>query len=182
MTANEFTALTAGIAYQERGIFFSELYLFALCCAAEEVDEVIESGVRNGVSTRVLHALYPDHVTSVEVRAHRVPNDLKHPVLIGDGRTLLPALVSRIHERLIGVLLDGPKGPKAQPLREQLLEDPSVRVVAVHDVPKGQGEDYHSLDPHFRETIGARLDGRIPHTIRQQHQAGAPGLGVWINR
>lgn len=180
MMADTFQAKTAAIPYQDRGMFFSELYLFALVCLAQGVTDVIESGVRNGVSTRVLHALFPKHVTSVELRPTHIPADFPFHVVLGDGAEIVPQLLDA-ETGDVGVLLDGPKGPKGKLLRDQLLEHPLVRVVALHDVPLADGEDFHSLDPAFR-LLGDALDRRIPDKVRRDYPLGAPGLGVWVHR
>lgn len=180
MTPQEFDALTADVAYAERGMFFSEVYLFTMACRKAGVERIIESGVRNGVSTRLLRALWPGRVTSIEVKPGRVPDALQASLLVGDAMDLLPQLL-RDDPTPTGVLIDGPKREKAQQLRDICLQVPSARVVAVHDIRMGRGERQHSHDATWRAAVGNALDKRIPDAIRSLYPLGAPGLGVWVN-
>lgn len=180
MTPAEFTRLTAGIAYVPRGMFFSELYLFTMRCLEHGVERIIESGVRNGFSTRVLRALWPGCVQSVELRPLRCPADLQAVIIQGDGRVLLPALVTAHGSTPVGVLLDGPKGSKAIGVRDALFgAHAHVRVVGIHDYPSGHGEAIHTTDPAFRREA-AVLDAGIPDAVRALYPLGCPGLGIWV--
>lgn len=176
-----FQALTADQAYTPKGMFFSEVYLFTKLCREHGVTHVIESGVRNGGSTRLLRAVWgADHVVSIELKAARVPDDLKACVRVGDGRELVPALAAASTDTL-GVLLDGPKGSKAYAVRDTLLaESPHVLVIGIHDCPAGHGETMHTTDPTFRREVGDALDASIPLAFRSRYPLGCPGLGLWV--
>lgn len=179
MTPAEFQARTEGIVYQPRGVFFSELYLFVTLCLEQGVRHVVESGVYGAVSTRVFRAIWPGSVTSIEFRPANIPADLDG-VVVGDGRVLVPATVSRLAGEPVGVFLDGPKGPRAREVRDWCLAQPQVRVVALHDSPIGVGEQHHSTDPTFRRTVGDLIDQRIDPTIRALYGNVCPGMGVWV--
>lgn len=173
MTPAEFQAKTAGIGYVPRGVLFSELYLFASHCVAQGVTWIVESGVGGGVSTRLLRALWPGRVTSIEFRPENLPADLSD-VVIGDGCVLVPEAVTAHRAERVGVLLDGPKKARAALVRAWCLTQPHVRVVAEHDSPRGRGETAHSHDAAFRRDVGDALDVGIDAAIRQ-------GLAVWVN-
>lgn len=178
MTLADFERQTAGIAYQDRGMFFSEVYLFTKWCLERGVERIIESGVRNGVSTRLLHALWPGRVTSVEVNPRYLPPDFPYQVEIGDGSILVPQLIAASTERT-GVLLDGPKKEHGHALRRRVLAmTPTVKVVGQHDVRVGQGEDFHTTDARYAPIRDA-LDQRIDERYRQKFPNG-PGLAVWV--
>lgn len=181
MTPTEFSTLTADLPYLNRGIFFSELYLFISACQAEGVTAVVESGVRNGLSTRVLHRFWPSAVTSFEYRPSHVPADFAFPVTFGDGVALVPQRLDALRDQIVGVLIDGPKGSRGLKLRDECLARQCVSVVAVHDQPQGQGEDRHSWDPLFRAAVGDELDARIAPETRARYPHHAPGLGVWVS-
>ncbi len=180
MTPAQFTKATAGIPYVSRGMFFSELYLFTVTCLEHGVEWVIESGVRNGLSTRVLRVLWPGRLESVENKPGRVPADLQSGLIVGDGFVVVPELIEWHRPMQVGVLLDGPKGPKGDELRAVCLRLPNVKVVAQHDIPSGQGETTHSQVPRFRQKIGDALDARIPANVRNCYPKGAPGLSIWV--
>lgn len=176
MSPEAFETLTADISYQPKGLFYSELYLLLCRCQTRNATDVIESGVRYGMSTRVLAAVYPDHVVSIDRSLYDVPDGVRF--VQGDGRVLVIRQLEATDGR-VAVLLDGPKGPDAQALRAKCLRYPQVVLVAVHDSPRGLGEQWHSHDPSFRASIGRRLDQRVVHAgICRRHPDG-PGLGIW---
>lgn len=175
-----FTAQTADIAYVPRGMFFSELYLLTAQCVAAGVERVIESGVRNGLSTRVLRAFWPGALDSIERKPSLSPADLRADILKGDGRELVPRLIATHAPTPLGVLLDGPKGAKGDALRAVCWTFPHVKVVAQHDSAPGRGETMHTTDRDFRRAIGNDLDARIPAAVRAQYPLGCPGLGIWV--
>ncbi len=180
MTVEQFLEKTDGIAYQNRGIFPSELYLFVDACERFHIERIVESGVCAGYSTRMLHACYPGRVVSIEADATRLPKAFPLPVVIGNGVRLVPDFISDYRNQSTAVLLDGPKSVRARRLRDECLESPWVHVVALHDVPRGHGEQAHSLDPDFRKTTGEGIDTlRVPPQHRAKFPAGAAGLGVW---
>lgn len=179
MTPAEFALRTASVEYHHRGAFFSELYLFVSLCLERGVTRIVESGVYGGVSTRLLRALWPGRVTSIEYRPENIPADLDG-VLVGDGCVLVPSTVDLYRADVVGVFLDGPKGATAAQLRQWCLGQPHVRVVAQHDSPVGAGELMHSYDLTFRRDIGDALDARIDPNLRSQYVHGCPGMGVWV--
>lgn len=171
-----FQQATAGLAYVPRGVMFSEMYVFDAVCREQGVARLAESGVANGLSTRILRAL-GWALASFDKDGAVVPADLKASVTVADGRTAIPAWVEAHPADRLGILLDGPKGPKGAAIRDWCLTQPQVRVVAQHDSRRGSGETIHSRDPEWQDAVG--LDVAIPADapVRCSH-----GLGIWINR
>jgi hypothetical protein len=93
---------------------------------------------------------------------------------------VLPVLVKIAAPTPVAVLLDGPKGPKGDALRQALWIWPHVKVVAQHDSDPGRGETLHSWDETFRRDAGQALDARIPVDVRDRYPSGCPGLGIWV--
>jgi hypothetical protein len=177
LTLERYEQLTAHVEYANKGMFFSEGFLFLEACSRAGVDLIIESGIHRGVSTRLLNAVLPGQVLSVEIKAPiDPPTDAR--ILIGDGMTLVPELIQRHPAARIGVLIDGPKRHRARELRDLCLGFAHVRVVALHDQPQGLGEQLHSHAGAFRKRAGARLDARVPEPYRSKFPL-APGLSVW---
>jgi hypothetical protein len=177
MTATRFAEQTAHIEYAEKGMFFSELFLFLQVCEQKGVTLILESGVSRGVSTRVLNALMPTKVISVSWREPIEPLP-DADIRIGDGMKIIPQLIAEYHDETIGVLLDGPKGEEALALKLVCFRFPNVEVVACHDQQPGKGEAYHSKERTFRTAVGKKLDARIPEPYASSYPSG-PGLGVW---
>ncbi len=179
MTVATFTTQTATIAYQPRGMFYSEIYLLMQVCESEGVTTIIESGVCNGMSTRLLHAAWGGQVVSIEHHARNLPTGFPFPVQIGDGANVIPTWLFAHPQAVVGVLLDGPKSHEADALRVTLSRHKQVRVIAQHDSGPGKGEAAHSWDETFRADVGTALDARIDPQIRALYPHGAPGMGVW---
>lgn len=176
MTVSEFDTVTAGIAYVPKGMWPSELYLFSEVCQKSGVNWIIESGVRNGFSTRMLRALWPGCVQSVELKPTLSPIDLRETLIGGDAMTVVPRLVAERPTARIGVLLDGPKKARGVALRNRVRMLDPVVVVAQHDTAKGQSETLHSWD--VRDKDRAALDGRIGHGANKF--PNGPGLALWV--
>ena len=177
MTAETFARVTGHVGYMPRGIYFSELFLFLGACVQAGVNLLIESGVKHGVSTRVLAT------TGLPVIAVDYGHFDVGPVdgvrfVRGDGCAEVPRLAKMHDGDRLGILIDGPKREQGRALKDACLALPCVRVVACHDSPPGLGETLHSHDPQFRETFGF-LDDRIPATALAIRPNGS-GLGVWV--
>jgi hypothetical protein len=178
MTPERFTELTGHVAYQPRGIFFSELYLFLRTCVESGVNCLIESGVKAGVSTRVLEASGLGPVFAVDYGHFDLPPLPGVLFVKGNGSIEVPRLAAMHADEIVGVLVDGPKKWAARDLKDVCLALPHVRVVACHDVSQGNGETWHSHDPRFR-AAHQHLDARIPDAARARWPQGS-GLGVWV--
>lgn len=181
MTPASFDAAAATVPYVPKGMFYSELYLFLTLCRREGVDLVLESGVKHGVSTRILAAVlatWPAQLIAVD-RAFFIEPPCGTEFLSGDACHLLPWTAACHPDRRIGVLIDGPKGATALALRDACLTYPNVRVVGIHDVAPGHGETQHSRDTTYRADIGQWLDRRVTPAYATKYPEG-PGLGLWV--
>ncbi len=179
LTAETFAAAIAGIDYAPRGMWFSELFLFLSVCATAGVTLLVESGVRNGTSTRVLAAVGLAPLIAIDLKHFEVGPVAGVRFIAGDARDVLPRLLRQHSGQRIGVLLDGPKGPKGLALKDICLQSPNVAVVGCHDVAAGHGETWHS---HMgsRQQIARPFDTRIPTSVRGADPLG-PGLGIWVH-
>lgn len=178
MTLQEFDAVVAATPYVKSGMFFSELYLFLSLCEQEDVNLIIESGVKRGNSTRTIAALKRYPLISID-RMHFLLGPIRGVKFVkGNAVALVPTLLEKHAEKRIGVLLDGPKNDKGRALKDVCLTYPNVRVVACHDTQPGFGETIHSHDPAMR-AVNAMLDRSIPEPFYSAKPDG-PGLGVWV--
>lgn len=178
MTVSQFATAIAGVDYRDRGMWFSELYLFLSLCVAAGVDLVIESGVKHGTSTRTIAAVGIPLI-SVDVKSFVVGRLPGVTFVTGLAQTVIPPMLKRHRDRRIGVLLDGPKGPvDGVGFVPACLASSAVHVVGCHDVKRGHGESRHSHEPDFR-AASAVLDTKIPRTFQRACPDG-PGLGVWL--
>jgi hypothetical protein len=179
MTPETFHALIDRHPYLPKGVFYSELFLFLWLCGRVRASHVIESGVKFGMSSRVLASVYRGHVFSID-KAPGVQFPPGVIGLVGDAFVRIPQLLADFSPRdRIGVLIDGPKGAEALRLREIVWRHPAVHVVAVHDQAPGVGETVHSHDDSFRGWIGDELDARIDSPYARKYPDG-PGLAVWV--
>lgn len=175
---DDFRAVCKVIPYINKGIFYSELYLFLRECHRRRVDLIIESGVKHGFSTRIIAQAYDGNVISIDREIAIKPINHKSTLIEGDSIQIIPELLERHADKRIGVLLDGPKGLKALALKDACLSHPAVKLVGIHDVARGNGERLHSHDESFRARYGRKLDEMI-HTDYAAKYPNGPGLGIW---
>jgi hypothetical protein len=179
LTLDQFDAVCAQQPYQPKGMFYSEVYLFLCRCQRLGVDLIIESGVKFGMSTRLLAASWHGELVAIDKKPVRM--DAIFPgvqLLKGDSLQLLPRLLDERPERRVGVLIDGPKGSAALGLKTECLKRQSCRIVGVHDIDAGLGESGHSRDEVFQRVVGRRLDRFVSPEYRSKYPTG-PGLSLW---
>jgi len=122
-------------------IAYSEAFAFCSMCDFFGVNRIIESGVRNGGSTKLIHLYFGDDVklSSVDKKIEpRLRNIMpKVEFVEGFGNEEVPKLLNSVTENdIIGIILDGPKGTPAIKLAEECLELNNVKFVAIHDTYK----------------------------------------------
>lgn len=128
---------------------------FAAVTAAHSfgVDLVIESGVGNGGSLTFWCAAGLDvYAVDMEFRPSALDRAAvcgRAKLVRGDGLEVVPRLVAAHANRALMVFLDGPKGCIAVRLAAELLRQPHVHLVAIHDV--------HLLSPRYREGCGLHV-------------------------
>lgn len=164
--------------YRHKGMFYSEVYLFLQACSIEGVNLIIESGVKNGMSTRLLASAWHGEVIAID--RNPVALDAIFPAvrfLSGDSTKLLPHLLRQASERRVGVLIDGPKGSAARALKDACLALPATRLVAVHDIGSEPEQAWHSHDAAWGG-LRERFDRFVEESYRRKYPKG-PGLGIW---
>ncbi|CAE7650287.1 unnamed protein product [Symbiodinium necroappetens] len=151
------------LSITENTVLYSEAFAFLAFCHLHQVDFIAESGVYKGVSTEIW-SLFAKEVAAVDIfltpeaeeRLQRRSNVELHT---GDGRTLLPQLLSRPGRRA-AVFIDGPKGELAIHLALSLIKLPQVAFVAMHDMEpykrrlRELGAFFFSDEPWFKEAYG----------------------------
>jgi hypothetical protein len=175
----EFRLVCAAHPYVPKGVFYGELFLFLEVCWHARVSTLIESGVKFGFSTRMLRTTFRGPMISIDREPCRTPEGVDF--VQGDAMQEIPRILARMPGQRYGILIDGPKGDVAIALKNTCLDHESVRVVAVHDAPRGRGETFHSLDPVYREYAGRELDALIEHPYAAKYPDG-PGLAVWVSQ
>lgn len=177
-----FRRICEQLPYREKSLFFSELFLFLRACDQRRVDVIIESGVKHGGSTHVLAAAFWGRLISID-RAflpsflETRPRDVQF--VTGDATREVPRILGALEEgQRVGVLIDGPKGATARALKDACLAHACVRVVGIHDLAPGHGEQLHSHDATFRQYFGRDLDRLLPAAATAKYPYG-PGLAVW---
>lgn len=175
--------------YIEKGIFFSEMFFFLEECKRLNINTVAESGVRQGMSTRVLMLASNYKIFSVDKDLRRSPvwqGSKRHRYIKGDSMVCLLELINDFYWRDFAILIDGPKRELAIELKNILLARYNVRLVAIHDLmiddPLAADADNHSQCGAFRDDgPGAELDDMITPKYRLKYPNG-PGLAIWENK
>lgn len=153
-----FARLVADIAYERKGVLFSEMLFVQAILAELGASRIIESGRARGQSTHLLAACFPateilsiEHdprSPDVEVAAQRLASFPNVQLLFGDSMTRLPQLLQRGD----AVLIDGPKGFRAIRLALRLLRTGLPSAIFVHDCCRGSQERMF-LDRYMHDVL-----------------------------
>ncbi len=178
MPIQEMLKTIESIPYRPKGIFPSELCLLVLFCQENGIDTVLESGVLNGHSTKLLRALLPDvKMVSFEKNpSDQAIAEFGNDLIVGDSFEAIPEWIHQNNPERVAVLIDGPKGLLALKLKENLIKMDCIKVVGIHDLPRGYGETLHSHDVHGPKAI--KFDASVPPEWREKYPKG-PGIAVW---
>jgi hypothetical protein len=180
MTAEAFAVRAHTIPYVRKGVWYSEIYLFLSCCLNAGVTLVVESGVKYGMSTRLLAATFGGPVISID-RDFEIEAPERVHFIAGDVQEILPRVLAEARRQTIGLLIDGPKDAIAIALKDAAFMYPHVAVVGVHDLDASCGADFHSHAEGFRATYGRALDLPVIEPYASKYPDG-PGIGVWVRR
>ncbi len=133
--------------FEPRGIFNSEMAAVIALCRTFKVDVVVESGRARGHSTLLLAKHLDPGVAIHTFERERGPDALHAEQKLagfpnlhlhyGDSRIDIPALIERLGNARVALLIDGPKDKKALDLLSDcLVKSPAVVVAFVHDLPQ----------------------------------------------
>lgn len=142
----DFRRRTEAVAYEEKGVLFSEMHFVFSALAGHTPGQILESGRARGQSTLILGLCFPEsQIVSVEYRADSLDVPIAEErlracanitLLYGDARALIPRAIRAGDV----VLIDGPKGFRALKLAFKLLATHKPFVVFVHDLFEGRPE------------------------------------------
>ncbi|MEY2633262.1 MAG: hypothetical protein RIR00_1916 [Pseudomonadota bacterium] len=143
---DEFAQGVASIAYERKGVLYSEMLFLKACASLLPVRRVLESGRARGQSTLILARMFPAlplisveydrNSPDVPVAAERLAPYPHVSLTFGDATRLLPEQVAAGDI----VMIDGPKGHRGVRLALQLLATGKPALVFVHDTTKGSPE------------------------------------------
>lgn len=175
-----FSEVCRSLPYRDKGMFYSEVFFFLQACADHGIDMIVESGVKNGMSTRLIASAWPGEIISIDKDSGALEPVEGVQFLHGDSRRLIPLVLEQSAGRKVAVLIDGPKGAAALALKDAIWAKPEVLLVAIHDLPLGSAPDAsrHSQTPEYRVRTGLKLDAIMKHHYRDKYPGG-PGLAIW---
>jgi len=128
------------------GIFFSEGLAFCIFAEIFNIDMIIESGIRSGVSTNILLSFFGNRISLHSNDINTFPetsNTVKHlrshenwKFHVGDGMKVIPDILADpiYRDRKIAILIDGPKYADALELSKKCFNFNNVKFVAMHDM------------------------------------------------
>ena len=158
-----FPKMTTGPIYGG-AICYSEAFSFCSMCDVFKINTIIESGINNGGSTKIL-ALYFSKsdikITSIDFRVKDELKTLLSPRITfvnGDGIEIISKIlkVAKKNPTLrIAIMLDGPKGNDAINLAQYCLKYRNVEFVGIHDLYKKDNparEKFDNLPNRFFTT------------------------------
>jgi hypothetical protein len=172
---DRFEEICRAISYRRKGVFYSEAFLFLQSAERWDVETIVESGVKYGMSTSLLRAAFDGEIISIDKEGGPIYAIEDVDFIHDDSRHVIPHILAT--RKRVAVLIDGPKGLEALRLKDSCLGFRSCLVVGVHDTPAAAGQFRHTHDPSF-VTLRERLDRFIPEHWRRKYPMG-PGLGIW---
>lgn len=141
--ASTYKSIVADIPYEEKGIFYSELFFVYALLHGTVPERIIESGRARGQSTYILSVCFPEsRIISYEfdnkspdvpIAEARLGKQSNVQLEYGDACERLPAVVTGNDV----VIIDGPKNLKALRLALGLLQSCAPRMVFIHDCYRG---------------------------------------------
>ncbi len=127
------------VPWCSRGILLSEGFAVCAMCDMFGVRTMIESGIHHGRSTRIW-SKYLTTVTAIDfaitAEARKALGDSGTTLLAGNGTSIVLREIDKSEADAIVVFIDGPKDAGALDIVRRALSKPSVRFVAIHDVPR----------------------------------------------
>lgn len=163
---DKFIERCSDIVWRRKGIFFSEGLAFCAYCELYDIKTIVESGVRNGVSTEIWANYFRDEVQifCVDLEVHK--EDVSNAKSIftkykninyftGNGLQAVPTMVNYypIKDTNTAVLLDGPKEWGALEIATKIFPLNYIKFAAIHDM--GAGALIYSSKPTTKPSIEA---------------------------
>jgi len=137
----KFDKLIKDLAYEKKGILYSEMFFLYLASLDTKPERIIESGRARGQSTLILSRIFPrsqiisieyDKISKdVEIAKKRLAPCNNVKLLFGDASILLPKILQYGKNDI--VLIDGPKGYKAIRLAIKALKYKNAKQIFIHD-------------------------------------------------
>ena len=131
-------------------IAYSEAFAFCSMCEFFGINRIIESGVRNGGSTKIMYLYFNGtRMTSIDKKIEPRLRTIMPEVefIEGFGNEEVPKLLKDVtKDDRIGIMLDGPKGNPAIQLAEQCFAIKNIKFVAIHDTYKKDNPTRDKID------------------------------------
>jgi hypothetical protein len=198
-----FETIVDNVEYQNKGIWYTEAFLFTSVCSLLGVEVIVESGVASGCSTDIFASCFDGPVISVDNDSYGIFDDtakrLSHHknlyMLKGNSFNVIPRVVADSadpesgltinNDTRVGVFIDGPKGKEATRLRSELSKFKNIVCFGYHDY-SGQnriemGEFKNSLVTHdldFMAKYSYLNDKVIQAVPKQAKHKNGPGVCV----
>lgn len=127
-----------------RGVLLSEGFALCTMCDLYGVDAIVESGVCNARSSKILRSHLPNlRMTAMDWAMSGETVEYLQSMRIvprcANARNDLLACVDSQSSTKVGVFIDGPKGDEALKLAAECIRLPHVQFVGVHDLPRLMG-------------------------------------------
>jgi len=142
---NQFLEKIDNIDYRENGMFNSEIYMVYLLYKELNCNLFIESGIDYGVSTEKFLRLIYDEYIGIDINqfcAGSIFLNENFKFICGNSINIIENIVE-VKNNNIFIMIDGPKGDDAIKMKNELLENDKVKIVAIHDTYDGLEDDYY---------------------------------------
>lgn len=143
---NDFISKVAYINHGQNAMFNNELYVVYALYKELGCNLFIESGIDYGISTiKYLNLIY-DEYFGIDINEHcagKYINADNFKFICGESNNIIKLLVDERKGKNIFIMIDGPKGHDAIQLKNKLLENDDVKIVAIHDTYDGLENENH---------------------------------------
>lgn len=167
---DKFIDRCSDIIWRRKGVFFSEALAFCAYCELYNIKTIIESGVRNGVSTEIWVKYFGSSVDiyCVDLGIYKEDVDEARSIFEqyeniyyynGDGNVIVPALSNNTFTvKNTALFLDGPKEYGAIDIIFKSFVNKVIKFAAIHDM--GAGALMYSSKPTTKPSI--KLMRKLP--------------------
>ena len=192
---SKFKKIVNDIPYHDKGIWYTEAFLFCSICDLLNVDAIIESGVANGQSTEIFANYFNFNISAIDNDNYNIfqktntrlekYNNLN--LIKGNSFDIIPDIIQQNNNLKFGVFIDGPKAQGAAGLRQKLLVNKNILCFGFHDYygsnKNAIGIFDNSFITHELDFINEfrYLDNKVLETEPEQSKyINGPGLCVEV--
>jgi hypothetical protein len=186
------------VNYSYAGVWPTEAFLLCSVFDLLNVDLILESGTGNGYSTEIMANYLDKQIITIDLefnqwdafeRTSKRLSEYKNVKCIkGNGEIFLPKFINDNKSKNIGIFIDGPKGPSARDLGNNLFHNSNVSCICYHDQFIDNNYDMDGTlfnsscdgDLGFINKTYGYLNDQLPEEQKKSFYPNGPGLSLQL--